>query len=266
MSAPEITNSADGTRIAFWREGSGAPLLLVHGGLCDHLAWHFAVPYLARQFTVYTFDRRGRGASGDTPPYAVERESEDVAAMLDAIGRPGHLLGHSAGAILALAAAGRADNLLSLMLYDPPFVVDGARERPGPGILEQIQALLATGDRDQALRIAIRETVAMPDSQIEQMRAGPGWEHLRSAAGAIPHDWMLWEERLVPERLTALRMPVLLLLGSESPPWIRASTEAVRTALSRARMVELPGQGHDAMITAPELFARAVTDFANEIG
>src|SRR5208283_2740107 len=107
----ETVTSSDGTRIAYWREGSGPPLLMAHGGLCDRFAWYFVVPLLARKFTVYTFDRRGRGASGDTPPYAAEREREDIAAILGAIGEPVHLLGHSAGGILALQIAERTRDL-----------------------------------------------------------------------------------------------------------------------------------------------------------
>jgi pimeloyl-ACP methyl ester carboxylesterase len=153
--------SADGTRIAFWRDGQGPPLLLVHGGACDHLAWYFVVPVLAQAFTVYTYDRRGHGESGNVLPYAVEREVEDVEAMLVAIGEPAHLLGHSAGGILALEAAERVDNLLSLILYEPAYVVPGARERPNPEVLGQMNALLSTGNRAEVVRIAIRETLGL---------------------------------------------------------------------------------------------------------
>ena len=187
----ETVTSADGTRIAFWREGSGPPLLLVHGGICDHFAWYFVVPLLAQRFTVYTFDRRGRGASGDTPPYAPERERQDIAGMLRAIGEPAHLLGHSAGGILALQAAGRAHDLLSLILYEPAFVVDGARERPGLESLEKMRRLLAAGDRDEVVRTAMRESVGAPDTEIAALAAGPGWTHLLEVAPAIPYDWKI---------------------------------------------------------------------------
>src|SRR5580658_9129126 len=201
----ETVISADGTSIAYWREGSGPPLLLVHGGVCDHIAWHFVVPFLARNFTVYTFDRRGRGDSGDTPPYAVERELDDIAALLQMIGEPAHLLGHSAGGILALLAAERAENLLSLILYEPAFVVDGARERPGPEVLEKMRSLLAAGDRDEVIRTAMRETLALPESQIAAMEAGPGWEHLRAVAHTVPHDLEMWNIPLVPVRVRAIQ-------------------------------------------------------------
>lgn len=257
----QVTSSADGTRIAFWREGSGPPVLLVHGGICDHHAWHAVVPLLARRHTVWTYDRRGRGASGDAPPYRVEREVEDITALLDAIGEPAHLLGHSAGAMLALAAALRGPRLLSLILYEPPFAVGGDPADPDPGERAQIEACLAAGDRDQALRLAMRATVATPDAELDRLQAGSGWQHLRALAPSILYDWRIWEEGRIPPRPTTLPVPVLLLLGSETIPRIRVATEALRQALPRARLKILPGQAHFAMVAAPELFAGEVVDF-----
>jgi pimeloyl-ACP methyl ester carboxylesterase len=254
--------SVDGTKIAFWRDGAGPPMLLVHGGICDHYAWYFVVPLLAQSFTVYTFDRRGRGGSGDSLPYSVEHEVEDVLAMLDSIGEPAHLVGHSAGGILALKAATRADNLLSLMLYEPAYVIDGARERPAPEVLVAIRSLLDAGDYDEVIRIAMRESVGMSEEEIAALEAGPGWEHLCGVAEAVPHDWMLWEEQLNAENVRAVRAAVLMITGSDSPVWLRAGAEAVLAALPNVRRALLPGQGHSAMITAPELFAKTVTDFA----
>jgi pimeloyl-ACP methyl ester carboxylesterase len=259
----DTVTSADGTRIAFWREGAGPPLLLVHGGVCDHFAWYFVAPLLARRFTVYTFDRRGRGSSGDTPPYAAEREREDIAAMLRAIGDPPHLLGHSAGGILALQAAERCDDLLSLILYEPAFVVEGARERPAPEVLENMRRLLGAGDRDEVVRIAMRESMGASDAEIAAVAAGPGWKRLLDVAPAIPNDWMLWEERFDAASTGAMRTRTLMMTGSASPLWILKGAAAVTAALPEARMVVLPGQGHSAMITAPEMFARAVIDFVD---
>jgi pimeloyl-ACP methyl ester carboxylesterase len=259
----ETAISADGTRIAYWREGSGPPLLLVHGGVCDHLAWHFVLPFLARKFTVYTFDRRGRGESGDTLPFAVEREVEDIEAVLRAIDQPAHLLGHSAGGILALLAAERTRNLLSLMLYEPAFVVDGARQRPVPEVLERMQSLLAAGDRDEVIRIAIRETLDLPEEQIAAMGVGPGWEHLLAAAHTVPYDWELWDQPLIPERVNAVQTRTLLLMGSESPTWLQIGTRAVLAALPNATLEVLEGQEHHATVTAPEMFAQVVVDFAS---
>ncbi|HEX3742369.1 MAG TPA: alpha/beta hydrolase [Bryobacteraceae bacterium] len=257
--------SADGTHIAYWREGSGPPLLLVHGGLCDHFAWYFAVPLLARQFTVYTFDRRGRGGSEDTQPYAAEREREDIAALLHQIGEPAHLLGHSAGGILALQAATRTHDLRSLMLYEPGFIIDRTRERPAPESLATIRSLLADGNPDAAVRLAMRESVGMSDGEIAALAAGRGWSRLLSVACAIPNDWMLWQEEFEARQVADLRTPTLLLLGSESPHWLRHSTEAIRAALPNAQLAMLPGQSHSAMISAPQMFAQAVIDFAGSL-
>jgi len=258
----ETVTSADGTKIAFWRDGAGPPLLLVHGGICDHLAWYFVVPLLARHFTVYTFDRRGRGGSGNSLPYSAEREVEDILAILHAIGEPAHLAGHSAGGILALKVATRGANLLTLTLYEPAYVIDGARERPAPEVLDRIRCLLDAGDYDEVIRIAMRESVGMSEAEIAEMEAGPGWEHLCGVAEAVPHDWMLWEERLEAENVRAVRAPVLVVTGSDSPEWLRVSAEAVLAAFPNARRAELPGHGHSAMITGPELFAKTVIDFA----
>lgn len=258
----ETVISTDGTPIAFWREGSGPPLVLVHGGLCDHFAWFFVAPLLARKFTVYTFDRRGRGGSGDTQPYAAEREHEDIAALLKAIGEPAHLLGHSAGGIVALQAAERRHDLRSLILYEPGFIVDGARELPGPEILVQMQSALAAGNREAALRIAMREAVGATDADFAALAEGPGWTRLLAVAGAIPNDWALWQQTFSAEKVRGLRTPTLMLMGSSSPAWLRKGTEVICAALPNARLVVLPGQGHSAMITAPQAFVQAVIDFA----
>lgn len=260
----ETVTSADGTLIAFWREGSGPPLLLVHGGACDHLAWYYVVPLLARRFTVYTYDRRGRGESGNTSPYSVEREVEDIAAMLKAIGEPAHLLGHSAGGMLALMAAGRNEDLLSMMLYEPAFLIEGARERPGPETLKKMQSLLAAGDRDEVIRIAIRQTVEFSEDDIAAMETGPGWEQLRSVAHAIPQDWLLWEQPFVAERVSTVKTRTLVLLGSQSPAWLQLAAQAVLAALPSATLELLQGQQHHAIITAPEMFAQAVVSFAEQ--
>jgi len=265
MDTPSVVRSKDGTPLAFWRQGSGPALLLVHGGLCDHLAWHFVAPLLTRHFTVWTFDRRGHGESGETQPWSFAREVEDIHALLSKVGEPVHLLGHSAGAILALSAASRADRLRSLILYEPPFLIAGARERPAPELLAVIERLLQSGNPDQALRIAMRETVGLTDGEIDAMQSSPGWEHLRGAARAIPNDWRIWQEPFEPDSLKSFAVPTLVLAGAESPAWIRAGAVAVLNALPAGTFAELAGQGHSGMITAPELFAKIVGQFAENV-
>ena len=253
--------TTDGISLACWRAGSGPPLLLVHGGLCDHLAWHFVVPLLARHFSVWTYDRRTRGLSGDSQPYAVELEVQDILALLTTIGEPTHLLGHSAGAILSVLAAKETDRLRSLVLYEPPFILEGVRDRPKPELLARIKSLLAAGRPDDALRLAMRETVGLADAEIDAMQAGPGWEHLRGSARAIPNDWEIWEQPFDEASIRKIALPTLVITGSDSPQWIRAAALAVFRALPNAQFADLHGQGHSAMFTAPELFTETVERF-----
>jgi len=262
MTQKQTVTSRDGTSLACWRDGEGPPLLLVHGGLCDHLAWFFAVPLLARHFSVWTWDRRARGQSGDVGQSSPQREAEDIEAIVAAIGQTPHLLGHSAGGIAALHAALSGLSLRSLMLYEPPYIAAGARAKPAPAILVEMERLLAAGDPDAALAIAMRETVDMTDAEIDSLRHSAGWEHLRAAARAIPHDWVLWDDQPAPSALAKIGVPALVMMGSESPAWLRAAADAVAAALLHAKRATLAGQGHSAMITAPEQFSDAVIDFA----
>jgi pimeloyl-ACP methyl ester carboxylesterase len=266
-SMPEMqtVTSRDATPIACWRNGHGAPLLLVHGGLCDHHAWFFVVPLLAEHFTVWTFDRRGRGESGEAQPHSPLREAEDIAAILETIREPAHLLGHSAGAIAALHAALQSRTLRSLIVYEPPWIALGARARPAPEVLREMERLLAAGDPDAALAIAMRETVDMRDEEIDLLRQSPGWEHLRAAACAIPCDWALWDDQPSPEALAAIATPTLLLKGSKSPAWLQAATRELAAVLPHSRMVTMEGEGHSAMLTSPARFAAEVVRFASSL-
>jgi pimeloyl-ACP methyl ester carboxylesterase len=129
--------------------------------------------------------------------------------------------------------------------------------------METMRSLLAAGNREEVVRLAMKESVGASEAEIAAIEGGPGWKRLLEVAPAIPNDWLLWEEPFDARSLSAVRTRTLLLVGSESPPWLRRGTEAVLEVLPCARMVVLPGQGHSAMITAPELFARAVIDFAD---
>jgi len=143
--------SPDGTPIAYHRRGSGPPLVLVHGtGAANALAWTAVLPALEEHFTIYAVDRRGRGDSGDSVPYAIEREFEDIAAVVDATGEPANLLGHSFGALCALEAALRTRMVRRLVLYEPEIHPPAAAPFPGEHI-QLLAALLAAGDREGVL-------------------------------------------------------------------------------------------------------------------
>ena len=252
--------SRDGTRIAYSRSGSGPPLLLVHGTTADHTRWARVLPELEPHFTVYAMDRRGRGGSGDAAEYAIDREFEDVAAVIDAVGEPVFLLGHSYGAICSLEASILTDKVRRLVLYEPPIPVDGPVYPPG--VPERIQALVDAGDSEAALEVFFREVVRMPDREFEVYRTLPAWKVRITLAPTIPRELTIERSyRFQPERFEQFSTPTLLLLGGDSPPMFRQVIEILGVALPTSRIVVMPGQQHVAMDTAPELFLKEVISF-----
>lgn len=254
--------SGDGTRIAFWRSGSGPPLLLVHGATADHTTtWRFVLPALERRFTVYAMDRRGRGGSGDAHAYELQREAEDVAAVADAIGEPANVLGHSYGALCALEAALLTANLRRLILYEGVYL-RGADTYP-PGLIDRLDAMLQAGDVEGLLVTMFRELVQMPPAEIELLRAQrDAWAVRLANARTLPRE-LRADERYVfaPERFTDMRTPTLFLVGGDSPAREMENARSIAGALPDARVAVLPGQQHTAMYTAPDLFVETVMGF-----
>jgi len=257
----ESVRSSDGTAIALERYGTGAPLVLVHGTTGSGKRWAPVLPLLSRRFTVVCVDRSGRGESGEHTPYAMEREFEDIAAVVDAFGEPVNLLGHSFGAICALEASLRTNRLRKLVLYEPPMPTPGAQVFP-PGSIERMQALLDAGDREAVLTVFFREVNGMPPAEFEKFRATPAWPSRVALAHTLPREMRAVDNyRFDASRFAAMNTPTLLLLGGESPPYFRAAIEAIESALPDVRTQVLPGQRHVAMDTAPDLFAQAVLSF-----
>lgn len=255
----ETISSRDGTRIAFQRSGTGPPLLLVHGATADHTTtWRFVTAPLAEWFTVVAMDRRGRGGSGDGPAYALAREAKDVAAVVDAIGGPVDVVGHSYGGLCALEAALLTRNLRRLIVYES-VPLDGANLYP-PGIADELDRLLAAGDVEGALVTMYRKIVEMPDAEIELLRAQKdAWATRVRNAPSMPRELRVEQGyRFTPARFAALRTPVFLFVGADSPARELANARGVAAALTAAQIVVLPGQQHVAMYTAPELFAGEV--------
>lgn len=252
--------SKDGTRIAYSRSGSGQPLVLVHGTTADHARWARLLPELEPHFTVYAIDRRGRGGSGDAAEYDIAREFEDVAAVIDAIGEPVFLLGHSYGAICSLEASLLTDKVQRLILYEPPIPI-GEPVYPS-GVPERIQALVDAGDREAALEVFFREVVRMPEREFEVYRTLPAWPARVTLAPTIPRELVIERSyRFRPERFAHFSIPTLLLLGNDSPSVFRRVIEMLSAALPTSRITVMPGQQHVAMDTAPELFLREVLGF-----
>jgi pimeloyl-ACP methyl ester carboxylesterase len=252
--------SVDGTRIAFWKSGSGPPLVLVHGTTADHTRWSGVLPELERHFTVYAVDRRGRGGSGDTPPYALEREFEDLVAVVEAIGEPVFVLGHSYGGICALEASLLTDRIRRLVLYEPP-IPTGVPLYP-TGVSARIQALVDAGDPEAGLELFFREVVLMPERELEAYRQLPAWSVRVTLAPTVPREMALDDSYAIrAERFASSSVPTLLLLGGDSPPPFRRAIEVLDDTLPNGRVVELPGQRHVAMDSAPEMFLAEVIEF-----
>jgi pimeloyl-ACP methyl ester carboxylesterase len=252
--------SRDGAEIVCQRSGAGPALVLVHGTTSDRSRWAPVRPFLEARFTLYACDRRGRGASGDGPTYALERELEDIVAVVDGIGGPVDLLAHSYGAVCALEAAPRARNLRRLVLYEPP--INAGRPVALPDLYERLVALLDAGDRGGVVATFLEEIARVPAPQLERLRRLPASHERLRVASTIPREvWAQGEYVLAPERFRGLDAPVLLLLGGASPPFFRAALERVQAAVPHSELVVLPGQTHAAIDLAPELFAREVIAF-----
>jgi len=267
MSLPQPTLeyvlSADGTRIGFERIGAGPPLVVVHGGTADRSRWAPVAPKLAEHRTLLLVDRRGRGASGDGPAeeYRLGLEVRDVLAVIDAAGAPVALLGHSYGALCSLEALPLTDRVQRALLYEPPISTPGLPAME-TRVIERMGQLLAEGRQEAALETMLVEGAGVDRPTLDIMRRAPAWP---ARVAAMPT--MIREARQVesyvldPSRFAALTIPVRFLVGTESAPFLKAGTAAAQAAVPNSDVVELPGQAHIAMDSAPQLFLDEVLRF-----
>jgi pimeloyl-ACP methyl ester carboxylesterase len=256
--------SPDGTVIAFWSAGSGPPLLLVHGTTADHGRWSRIWPALASDFTVYAMDRRGRGGSGDAADYSLAREGEDVAAVVESIEDTVNLLGHSYGALCALEGAMLTARLRTLILYEPPL--PGGDRLVPLDVISRMGALIAAGEREQALATFFSEAVGLADEEIDALRAHPAWPGRVAAAHTIGRESRVeLDYRIDIERVRGIRTPTLFLLGSESRAPFHEATRTLRDAIPGSGLHVFEGQQHIAMDTAPDEFVEVVKRFAAAI-
>lgn len=256
--------SADGTAIGYEVTGEGPVLVAVHGGTADRTRWQVVGPLLARDHTVWAVDRRGRGLSRDgagPSSYSIEREADDLVALVGAAGPRSVLLAHSYGATVALAAAPRLTDLAGVVLYEPAF------ETPGHAIVddetfEEVERLVAADDRDAALTLFFRRIIRLPDEVVDAMRPIPIWSARCAAVHTLTREGYAARAFALDDAgLGALPFPVLVLRGGASPDWLRSAAEAAHRAIPGSRLVELAGQAHMAMDTAPEAFAHEVLGF-----
>jgi len=254
--------SADGTSIAFETAGSGPPLILVGGAFCDRKARASGTPLatlLAPRFTVFSYDRRGRGDSGDTKEWAVERELEDLAALLAEAGGSAFVYGISSGAILALAAATEQLSIPKLALYEPPLMRAAAQTKPFLTVANELIAASAAGERTRAVELFLGKVMHLPDPALEQMRASPSWSGLEALAHTLSYDLRI--TTLGPsllERASSVRSSTLALYGEACAPWMREAIVNLAHAVPNGQARMLAGQTHD---VNPEPLAQALSEF-----
>lgn len=251
--------SKDGTSIAYTVSGQGPALILVDGAMCFR-AFGPMTPLaaqLASDFTVYTYDRRGRGESGDTLPYAVDREIDDLQALVEAAGGTPFLYGISSGAVLAVAAAARIPAFRKLALYEPPLALDGAMQLGAAEYKAQLTPTLAEGRRGDAIALFMTR-VGVPPEVIAGMRQSPAWPIFESVAPTLAYDDAILGDSLVPVQwASAVSIPTLVMDGGASPDYMRQAAHALADAIPNAQYRTLPGQTHevDPAVIAPELKA-----------
>jgi pimeloyl-ACP methyl ester carboxylesterase len=251
--------SKDGTAIAFDRSGQGLPIIVVGGALSNRTAAAPVAALLAPHFTVFAYDRRGLGSSGDTAPYAVDREIEDLEALTGEAGGSAFVFGHSSGAALALEAAAHGLAIAKLALYEPPFIVDDSRSRPPQDFAAQLAELIASGRRGDAVALFLTTGVDLPADAVAQMRNAPMWPAFEAMAHTLIYNITIMGDFSVPtERVGSVTIPTLVLDGGESPAWARRAVQAVVDALPNAQRRTLAGQTHGA---APEILAPVLAEF-----
>jgi pimeloyl-ACP methyl ester carboxylesterase len=266
---PTHVRSADGTEIAVHVSGAGRPLVMVPGITSDHTTWRLAAPLLSREVSVHAVDRRGRGDSGDGPDYAIEREYDDVAAVVDAAadlaGTSVDLIGHSFGGNLAYGAMGRTDNVGRLLLYEGWPTPNAAHRATDPALVEQLESLLAADRGELALETFYREVARMTEAEVDGLKAAPTWPIRVAAARTIPRELRAFEADVFdPAAAAGIDAPVLLLVGADSPAELQADPEVVAEALPDARIDVLAGQAHLAHLADPETFTAHVLAFVGD--
>ena len=254
--------SRDGTAIAYDRSGQGPALILVDGALCSRAFGPMPklAPLLAKHFTVYTYDRRGRGGSSDTAPYAREREVEDISALIDAAGEPAFLVGLSSGGALALEAAAGGLPVRKVLAYEPPYVAEGSNDSGADRHETELQRRLAAGDRGGAVKYFMKDMVGAPPFVVAIMPLMPWiWRKLKAVAHTLPYDAAVMSGFQVPAaRLASVPVPTLALYGSKTDERLQRAARSVAAAVPGARLQALAGQTHN---VSPHALTPAVVQF-----
>jgi pimeloyl-ACP methyl ester carboxylesterase len=254
----ETVTSRDGTTIAYDRIGQGPPVVLVCGGSVDRTSNAGLAQHLAADFTVLNYDRRSRGGSGDTLPYAIECEVEDIDAVIDAAGGSACLWGSSSGAVLALIAAGSDVPVTKLALWEPPFVPDEL-PRPPEDQVSQYETMIAEGRRGDAVEYFMTKVIGMPSEVVAGARTQPWWAATEALAHTLAYDARIMGDYRVPhDRAASVKVPTMVIAGGADFPWMRQTAQTLAAALPDGEVRILEGQGHD---VDPGVLAPVLSEF-----
>jgi pimeloyl-ACP methyl ester carboxylesterase len=244
----ERVTSADGTILAYESTGDGSPLVLVGAAFCGRMASASGTPLaalLVHRFTVLSYDRRGRGDSTDSPPYAIEREVEDLAALIAAAGGSAYVFGNSSGGLLALDAVVAGLPIEKLALYEPPIVLDPERSKSFEVLASKLDEAVAEGRRDDAVELYFTQVAQMLAPAVAQMRKAPMWQGLEAIAHTLSYDLRITARGAARlERLSSMRVATLVLDGGASPPWMHDAARTLAEALPGSKHQTLEGQTH----------------------
>ena len=250
--------SADGTTIAYDRTGDGPAVVVVEGAFCDRNTSAPLAELLAPRFTVYAYDRRGRGDSGDTPPYAVEREVEDLAAVVEEAGEA-FVYGMSSGGVLAIEAAARGVGIRKIAAYEPPVPSTDSQRQHAQGMRDELVELLAAGRRGDAVELFMTRAAELPAEMVAGARHSPMWAGLEAIAHTLAYDvTVTGDGSLLTERAASITVPALIMHGDLTTPFLRDAAPAVAAAVPGAVHRTLQGQSHN---LDPKALAPVLEDF-----
>ncbi len=259
------TRSSDGIDIAYSVSGQGPPLVLVHGTSSVRGRWAPILSALEQSFTVCAVDRRGRGDSGDSPDYTIQREFEDVAAVIEAVANDCqsevYVLAHSYGALCTVEAALLTDKIARMALYESPLPTGEAVTNPA--VLKLLQDNAAAGENEALVINFVRKVVRIPDEELELLKSTPAWNDRIAIAPTIPRELASLDHdyAFTPGRYKQVDVPTLLIHGSDSPAFFVAAAHTLHDDLPISELAVLEGQQHNAIDAAPDLFAKTVIEF-----
>jgi pimeloyl-ACP methyl ester carboxylesterase len=254
-----VVTSKDGTQIAFEKVGSGPPLVIVGGALSQRDGGKPLASKLANHFTVYTFDRRGRGDSGDTKPYAVAREIEDIAALIERAGDRAYVYGASSGGALALQAVAQLGQakVSRLAVFDAPY---GQDQRAFNEQKQTVERLVAEGEPGEAAEFFLT-AIGTPAQALEGMKSSPEWAAIKKVDFTLAYDYAVLGDGQVPETVKQISVPTLVMNGEKSLPFMGATADRIAELIPNAKRETLEGQAHHA---APDVMAPLLIEFFGE--